>query len=143
MAKDRFHNAVRTALEKDGWTITDDPLSFRFGGVDVHIDLAAERFLAAEKDGQKIAVEIKSFLGASVISEFHTALGQFMNYRSILRRKEPQRSLYLAVPKDIYEEFFQRQFTQVVIEDYQLDFVVYDIDNEVISLWSPSQNLGK
>ena len=141
MAKDRFHYAVRTALEKDGWIITDDPLSFRFGGVDVHIDLAAERFLAAEKDGQKIAVEIKSFLGASVISEFHTALGQFMNYRSILRRKEPQRSLYLAVPKDIYEEFFQRQFTQVVIEDYQLDFVVYDIDNEVISLWNPPQNL--
>ena len=143
MAKDRFHDAVRTALVKDGWTITDDPLSFRFGGVDVHIDLAAERFLAAERDGEKIAVEIKSFLGASVISEFHTALGQFMNYRSILRRKEPERTLYLAVPKDIYEEFFQRQFTQIVIEDYQLTFVVYDIDNEVISLWSPSQNSEK
>ncbi|MDX2216526.1 MAG: XisH family protein [Oculatellaceae cyanobacterium bins.114] len=137
VAKDRFHDAVRTALEKEGWIITDDPLSFRFGGVDVHIDLAAERLIAAERDGQKIAVEIKSFLGASVISEFHTALGQFMNYRTVLRRKEPERALYLAVPQATYDDFFQRQFTQAVIEDYQLSFVVYDVENEVITQWHP------
>ena len=137
MARDKFHNAVRNALVKDGWSITDDPLSFRFGGVDVYIDLAAERMIAAERDGERIAVEIKSFLGASVISEFHTALGQFMNYRSILRRKEPDRTLYLAIPQAVYDDFFQRQFTQVVIEDYQLDFMVYDVDSEIISQWKP------
>ena len=136
-AKDRFHHVVRIALEKEGWTITDDPLSFRFGGVDVHIDLAAERFIAAERDGEKIAVEVKSFLGASVVSEFHTALGQFMNYRAVLRRKEPERRLYLAVPQAAYSDFFRRQFTQLVIEDYQLSIAVYDIDKEVISQWLP------
>jgi len=26
MAKDIYHYTVRAALEKDGWTITDDPL---------------------------------------------------------------------------------------------------------------------
>ena len=26
-AKDRFHQAVKTGLIKDGWTITHDPLS--------------------------------------------------------------------------------------------------------------------
>jgi len=136
-AKDRFHHIVRIALEKEGWTITDDPLSFRFGGVDVHIDLAAERFIAAERNGEKIAVEVKSFLGASIVSEFHTALGQFMNYRAVLRRKDPDRGLYLAVPKAAYDDFFKRQFTQLVIQDYQLSIAVYDIEKEVISQWLP------
>ena len=137
VARDRFHDAVKLALEKDGWRITDDPLSFRFGGIDVHIDLAAERLIAAERKGEKIAVEVKSFLEASVVSAFHTALGQFMNYRAILRRKEPERALYLAVPTIIYDDFFQRKFTQIVIEDYQLSFIVYDVVTEEIVLWSP------
>lgn len=70
MARDLFHNIVRTALEKDGWTITDDPLSIRCGGVDIQIDLGLEKLLAAEKGTNKIAVEIKNFVSASKISEF-------------------------------------------------------------------------
>ncbi|MHC5897513.1 element excision factor XisH family protein, partial [Nostoc sp.] len=27
MARDLFHNIVRSALEKEGWVITDDPLN--------------------------------------------------------------------------------------------------------------------
>jgi hypothetical protein len=29
-AKDKYHEAVKTALIKDGWTITDDPLHIPF-----------------------------------------------------------------------------------------------------------------
>ncbi|MGB3239524.1 MAG: element excision factor XisH family protein [Geitlerinemataceae cyanobacterium] len=32
-AKDRFHDAVQRALEKDGWTIVTSPLTFKFGEV--------------------------------------------------------------------------------------------------------------
>ncbi len=32
MAKDIYHNVVKTALEKDGWTITNDPLTLKVGG---------------------------------------------------------------------------------------------------------------
>ena len=64
-AKDIFHDAVKHALEKDGWKITHDPLFLSFGGVDMYIDLGAERILAAERDDEKIAVEIKSFIGPS------------------------------------------------------------------------------
>lgn len=64
-AKDIFHNAVRSALAKDGWTITHDPLSIKVDEIEFYIDLGAERILAAQKAGQKIAVEIKSFLGSS------------------------------------------------------------------------------
>ncbi|MEG4343638.1 XisH family protein [Microcoleus sp. A003_D6] len=114
-AKDRFHNAVKIAIEKDGWTITDDPLFIKVEDVDFYIDLGAEKVLAAEKAGQKIAVEIKSFLGASEVNEFHSALGQFLNYRLALSLKEPERILYLAVSSDIYDEFFSRRFIQRVI----------------------------
>lgn len=120
MAKDKFHDAVKNALIKEGWTITNDPLFLQFGGVDLYVDLGAEKMLAAQKDNQKIAVEIKSFLGDSTITEFHQALGQLLNYRLILKRQEPERILYLAVPLDIYESFFKLEFTQLAIADYQL-----------------------
>lgn len=134
-AKDRFHNAVKAALQKEGWKITDDPLYFRFGGVEVYIDLAAERLIAAEKNGEKIAVEIKSFLGASAISDFHKAVGQFINYRAVLKRKDPERILYLAVPQEAYDEFFELEFTQIIVQDYQLKLIVYKIKEEVIARW--------
>jgi hypothetical protein len=86
-AKDIIHDIVRHALEKDGWTITHDPYYFKVGGVEMYIDLGAELMIAAERNDQKIAVEIKSFLGASSISEFHTALGQFINYQLALEEK--------------------------------------------------------
>jgi hypothetical protein len=43
MARDKLHDVVRTALEKDGWTITDDPLRLVFGADTMLVDLAAER----------------------------------------------------------------------------------------------------
>ena len=52
---DIWHETVKKALIKDGWIITDDPLSIQFGGVDVYIDLAAEKLIVAEKEGKKIA----------------------------------------------------------------------------------------
>lgn len=53
----------------------------------MRIDLGAEKLLAAEREGEKIAVEIKSFLSPSAITDFHLALGQFLNYRTALRKK--------------------------------------------------------
>ncbi|KJH73284.1 element excision factor XisH family protein [Aliterella atlantica] len=135
MARDLFHNIVRTALEKDGWTITDDPLSIRCGGVDIQIDLGLEKLLAAEKGTNKIAVEIKNFVSASKISEFHTALGQFINYRTALRIEEPTRVLYLAVPSAIYSDFFSLPFTQTVVDENCLKIIVYDLDKEEIVEW--------
>jgi len=115
MARDLFHNIVKVALVKDGWTITDDPLYISSGGVDMQIDLGAERVIAAEKPGQKIAVEVKSFAKAAKISEFHGALGQFINYRIALCTEEPERILYLAVPSVTYNDFFSLPLTQTAM----------------------------
>ncbi len=114
-AKDRFHNAVKRGLEKSGWVITHDPLRLEFAENErVEIDLGAEKLLAAEKSGNKIAVEVKSFLSASALSDFHTALGQFLNYRLVLEKIEPARILYLAVPLATPRIFFQSGVTSSI-----------------------------
>ena len=134
-ARDIFHNAVKQALEKEGWKITHDPLPVSFELGDMYIDLGAEKILAAEKEGEKIAVEVKSFFKTSVISEFHTALGQFINYRLALSEQEPDRTLYLAVPIDTYTSFFTIRLVQNIIKTYQLKLITYQPVTEDIVEW--------
>jgi hypothetical protein len=135
MAKDLFHQAVRQALIKNGWTITSDPLIIRIERVKLEIDLAAEKVFAAEKDEQKIAVEVKSFINPSAISDFHNALGQFLNYRLALEMTEPKRILYLAVPIDIFNTFFQERFTQAAILQYAIKIIAYEPNTKEIIVW--------
>jgi hypothetical protein len=78
--KDVIHEAVKNALQKDGWTITADPYLLEYGAEDMFVDLAAERLLAAERGADRIAVEIKSFLGRSPINDLQVALGQYALY---------------------------------------------------------------
>ena len=106
MARDKYHWHVRRALEKEGWRITNDPLSFSVGEVDMEIDLGAETILGAEKEGKRIAVEIKSCLEDSPVSVFHKAVGQYDNYLLGLQVYQPDRLLYLAIPEIIYSTFF-------------------------------------
>lgn len=134
-AKDIFHEAVKQALQKERWIITNDPLSFKFGNVNFFVDLGAERLLAAQRDSEKIAVEIKSFLNPSAITDFYSALGQFLSYRLALEATEPDRKLYMAVPLDIYKTFFQLEFTQTAVQQYQVLLIVYNPVNEVIITW--------
>ncbi len=134
-AKDFFHDAVKSALQKDGWIITDDPLYLKFGDDQLRVDLAAERLIAAERDREKIAVEVKSFLSPSTISEFHTALGQFLNYRVVLQVQQPERKLYLAVTEEIYRSFFRRDLAQLSMQTYQIKLIVFKPVTEVILQW--------
>ncbi|MGB3300456.1 MAG: XisH family protein [Phormidesmis sp.] len=135
MARDIFHNAVRHALEKQQWVITADPLDIKFGGVGFQIDLAAEKVLAANRGDEKIAIEIKSFLRSSAITDFYAALGQFLSYRLALSVTEPDRLLYLAVPVDAYKNFFQLAFSQTAISQYQVKLIVYDAIKAEIVQW--------
>ncbi len=134
-AKDKFHEIVKNALQQQGWTITHDPYHIDLGFVDFYIDLGAERLIGATRDGEKIAVEIKTFLGASTISEFHTAIGQFINYRIALEEEDADRLLYLAVPLDIYKRFFKYTFIQTVIRRNQIPLLVYDIEKQEVAEW--------
>ena len=134
-AKDTFHDAVRNGLEKDGWTITSDPLRFDYGDVTFQVDLGAERLLVADRGNEKIAVEVKSFLRPSATTDFYAALGQFISYRLALQQVEPDRLLYLAVPNDAFNSFFQTEFAKVVVDQYAVLLVVYEPIEEVIVKW--------
>ncbi|MEA5497145.1 element excision factor XisH family protein [Limnoraphis robusta Tam1] len=83
-ALDLYHNAVKTALIKENWTITHEPLHLRWGTKDMYVDLGAKQLLAAELEDRKIAVEIKSFMGYSDIEDLRNAVGQFVMYRAVL-----------------------------------------------------------
>jgi hypothetical protein len=101
----------------------------------MYIDLGADKILAAERENEKIAVEIKSFFNTSAISEFHTALGQFINYRLALSEQEADRTLYLAVPIDSYTSFFTIRLVQNIIKTYQLKLITYQPETEDIIEW--------
>jgi XisH protein len=134
-ARDLFHEAVKNALQKEDWIVTDDPLEIEFAEVTLKIDLGAERLIAAEREGEKIAIEIKSFASNSAVSDFHTALGQFLNYQIALEENEPERDLYLAVPFDAYKTFFQTRLAQIAVRRHQLKLIIYEPIMEVIVQW--------
>jgi XisH protein len=134
-AKNVFHDAVRHALEKEQWIVTNDPLFLRFGGVDMYIDLAAEHLMSAEKNGEKIAIEIKSFIGVSATTEFSTALGQFLKYQLALEEEQPDRILYLAIPLDADRSFFSLELPRRLVERYQVKLIVYEPEEEKIVRW--------
>ncbi|MEH1935406.1 MAG: XisH family protein [Nostoc sp.] len=135
-ARDKFHNVVKLPLQKDGWQITHDPLLIRIENItDMYIDLGAERIIAAEREGQIIAVEVKSFIGTSTIYEFHTAVGQFINYRYALEEIDSERVLYLAVPLNTYNDFLNKPFIKTIIQRSQINLIVYDVETEEIIRW--------
>ena len=135
MGKDLYHNQVKAALQKESWQITHDPYEIRVGGVEMYIDLAAEQVIAAQRGNTKIAVEINSFINPSTISDFHLAHGQFLDYRYALELEDPDRTLYLAVPQEVYQTFFTLKFIDQVRQRSQIKIVVYNATQEVIVQW--------
>lgn len=135
MARDIFHENVKKALEKDGWVITSDPLSFKVGNVSVQIDLGAERLIAAERGKDKIAIEIKTFGSLSFITALYEAIGKYIIYRNVLSLREPERILYLAVPENIYARFFEEQIIQKTMLEEKFKLVIYNQASQIISQW--------
>ena len=135
-ARDTFHQEVINALTADGWRITDDPLYLAVDELDMYVDLGAEKnTLAAEKNGTRIAVEIKCFLHTSTLRNIEDALGQYRLYLGVLAELEPDRKLYLAVPNHVYDTFFQTRLGQIVMRHDQLHLLVFDPKKEVILQW--------
>jgi hypothetical protein len=132
---DIIHGAVKNALIKDGWTITHDPYTIQYKEMKLYADLAAERPIAAERDGVRIVVEIKSFIGASKLQDLKVALGQYDIYRSFLKIVAPDRKLYVAVSQDAYKEFFSKEAIQLIVENHPLPLIVVNLGKEEIEQW--------
>jgi hypothetical protein len=136
-AKDLYHDTVKTALIKDGWTITDDPLHLKIGTRNTSIDLGAERLIAAQRDLEQIAVEVKSFIGTSPINDLEKAWGQFFLYARALGKKDPGRQLYLAVTRNIAETLFKEEAGALLLEEPGFRLLVFDEITEEIVQWNP------
>jgi hypothetical protein len=134
-ARDSIHDAVKTALIKDGWAITHDPYSLPFGDRDVYADLGAERAIAAEKGDEKIAVEVKSFSGASEIHDLEVALGQFVFYRHLLSARDPRREMWLAIPEEAYISVLGDVAGMELIEGIGVKLFTVDPAREEVVRW--------
>lgn len=136
-AQDIYHDAVKNALVKDGWTVTHDPFHLRWGKKDMYVDLGARQFLTAEREERKIAVEIKSFVGDSEMEDLKNAIGQFVIYRAVMRQTQPEYSLYLAVRDTTFNSLFEEPIGQLLIAEENLNLIIFEAQGEVIVRWIP------
>lgn len=132
---DMIHNAVKNALIYDGWTITDDPYIIQYRRTTLYADLGAERPIAAQRDEQKLVVEVKSFVSASKIQDLKETLGQYDIYRYLLEATAPDRKLYVAVSTIAHNSFFNQDVIQLILNRHQLPLIVVDIEKEEIRQW--------
>lgn len=132
---DIIHNAVKNALIKDGWAITDDPYIIQYRRTTLYADLGAERPIAAQKNELKLVVEIKSFIGASKIQDLKEALGQYDIYRYLLEETAPERKLYVAISAMVHKSFFNQDVVQLILRKHQLPLIVVDTETEEIRQW--------
>ena len=135
--RDLYREPVVEALKAEGWTITDEPLQVSIGDTDLYVDLAAERVLGAVRGDSKIAVEIKSFLGTSKVDDLENAVGQYNVYRDVLGEVEPERAMYLAIPRRVDLGILSSPFGRLIVEKQSLKLLVFDENQESELEWKP------
>ena len=135
MKEDYYHEDVKEALVKDGWTITDEHLKIKAGARKVYIDLGAEKLIVAQRGVEKIAVEVKSFLGQSPVNDFSAALGKYDFYKFALRTTLPRRALFIAMPLPAYDELFSDPFMVEMAKFYALSLLVFDPAEKNLVTW--------
>ena len=135
-AKDIYHEAVKNALIKDGWTITADPYPLEYEDVELYPDLAVEKFISETHKQRKIIIEIKSFISLSLIKDFELALGQYILYRNLIQLAQDEyQEIYLAIKNEIYDTFFQRKSIKAVVKLNQVALLVINTEKEEIVQW--------
>lgn len=137
-ARDIYHDTVKFALQKDGWTVTHDPFPLQIGKKRLSVDLGAERLISAEKGILKIVIEVKSFVGQSDVKDLEQALGQYILYRQILNEMGIERSLYLAVSRPTFNSVFTIELGQVLLKNQIIKLIVFDDEREEIVQWIPN-----
>jgi len=134
-AKDVIHDAVCNALKKDGWIVTHEHMRVDFEDTHVYVDIGAERLLVAERADEKIAIEVKSFIGRSTIQDMENAVGQFMVYRVLLQQTEPTRHLFIGISHITFETVFQSKAIQKLVNELSLSLLIVNIETEEVELW--------
>ena len=79
-----------------------------------------------------------SFLRDSRIADLEQALGQYTLYSDILKRTDPERELYLALPQSAFSELFEGdRFAQILLDNNRLKLLVFNLHTMEIVQWLP------
>lgn len=144
--RDAIHEIVKQVVIKDGWIITeaDDPYVISYGQRFLFVDLGASKFssnniqgslFGASKNNSRIAVEIKDFKAKSLIKDLEQAIGQYVLYRLILDKIDPERQVYLAITDTLYEDFFSEPIGELVINELPLKMIIVNLERVEITKW--------
>ncbi len=139
--RDTLHQVVKEALIKDGWQITDDPYVISYGERFLFVDVgisdahAVGPFIGAQRQDQRIAVEIKDFRGKSAVSDLEQAIGQYVLYQLLLDQVDPECEIYLAVSDITYDEIFCEPIGELVINDLPMRLLVIDTQTIEVKKW--------
>jgi XisH protein len=98
----------------------------RVGQRNLYIDLAAERGDGEAVALELIALEVQSIGDPSPVADLQQALGQFIMYRMVLAERQPERTLFLAVPGDVYDGFLSEPLGRRMMERFRLKVMVFD-----------------
>jgi XisH protein len=131
---DQCHEQVVRALQKDGWTVRPTPFYTGFDRRKVFIDIQALQ----QKNGSAqgiVVVEVKCFLDPhNITTDFYTAIGQYLVYRTILRQTQNAMPLYLAVSEIIFQTVFD-ETAHLILNESKIKVLVVDMNREKIVRW--------
>lgn len=133
--RDKIHEAVVEALEKELWIIFANALTIRTGGVNLEIDLGARKTVFAQREDKEIAVEVKTFGKKSKINEFHGTVGQYVNYRGALKDEEMEMDLYLAISEETWTILSTTQFYINRLRENNIKLIIVNVHQKRTVLW--------
>jgi len=133
--RDQIHDAVKKALIKEGWTITDDPFRIVYEDTDVYADLRIVKTEDGTLPQRALVIEIKGFMGDSPMHNLENALGQYELDRIYLKSVAPAEKLYLAIGASTYHEQFTRPAFAIIVTEKNLPLLVVDTEREEVVQW--------
>jgi hypothetical protein len=136
--KDTIHDIVRRALERAGWRVVSEQWMLEEDELRVFIDMAAEPTpnVQVPLHPGPIAVEVKSFRGASFMTDLHEAIGQYLLYHDKLEALDHPHTLFLAVPNRTYEAYFHRPSVARLIRRHMMRLLVVNPTRAEIETWT-------
>nr|WP_236117024.1 XisH family protein [Hassalia byssoidea] len=85
-------------------------------------------------------MRLKNFEVEKAIADLEQAIGQYVLYRLLLNRVDPEREIYLAISDITYDEIFNEPIGEVVISDLPMQLLVVDVEKIKVKLWIPPRS---
>lgn len=131
-AKDRYHDTVVRALQKDGWIIEAEQVIVIIENRWLWIDIGVIK----ADENRSVLVEVKGFQNMpSPVEYLASAVGKYVLYRAVLDFLQIETQLYMAVPVEAFNGILSEEIGQQVIQRANIHLVVFDPYEEAIAQW--------